>query len=164
METFKSVLARYKKCLSIFLFLLIFFVFVGIIANELNSNDIDITVNISKVCFDGSCISVEIPRGMDEMARGLMFREKLNEDEGMLFIFQCEDKYPFWMKNMKFPIDIIWMDSNGRVVHIERSVPPCKREPCIIYKPKVKAKYVLEVVANFTIKQNITLNSNAVFY
>ena len=115
----------------------------------------------ARICFNQSCVLVEIPGGREEMSRGLMYRESMDYDDGMLFVFEEEGIHSFWMKNMKFSIDMIWMDSEGRVVHIERSVPPCMKEPCMVYCPEKKARYVLEVVGNYTLRENITVGSSA---
>ncbi len=114
-----------------------------------------------RICFNQSCVMVETPHGREEMSRGLMYRESLAEGNGMLFVFEKEGFHRFWMKNMKFPIDMIWMDSGGQVVHIDRSVPPCRKEPCMIYQPDEKAMYVLEVVGNYTLRENIREGSSA---
>ena len=87
-----------------------------------------------------------------------MFRKNLPENEGMLFVFEREDYHGFWMMNMSFPIDIIWMDSGKKIVHIEKNLQPC-RITCTSYKPNEKAMYVLEVNANFTDKHGIELGS-----
>ncbi len=96
----------------------------------------------------GTIVMVEVADGPEERARGLMFREGLGEGEGMLFVFERDGLHPFWMKNMRFPIDIVWLDSDGRVIHLETDVPPCPGPPCPLYTPRVSARYVLEVGAN----------------
>lgn len=96
----------------------------------------------------GSAIAVEIADGPQERARGLMFREGLGDGEGMLFVFERDGFHPFWMKNMHFPLDIVWLDSDGRVVYLETNVPPCLGPPCPLYVPMAPARYVLEVSAN----------------
>jgi uncharacterized membrane protein (UPF0127 family) len=80
-----------------------------------------------------------------ERAKGLMFREGLDQGKAMFFVFEKEDIYRFWMKNMLFPIDIIWLDKDKRVVHVASDVPPCAKDPCPLYGPSVKALYVLEI-------------------
>jgi uncharacterized membrane protein (UPF0127 family) len=110
----------------------------------------------ARTCFeDGFCVKAEVVREPEEMQRGLMFREGLAEDEGMLFVFPQEGVVPFWMKNMLFPIDIIWISEEKLVVHIERDVPPCREDPCPSYPPKGAALYVLEVPANQTLKHSV---------
>ena len=94
----------------------------------------------------------------DAQSKGLAIRDSLNENEGMLFIFETPQKYSFWMKDMKFPIDIIWINQEGKIVHIEKNLPPCVfLLPCPSYAPKDDSLYVLEVVSNFTNKFDINV-------
>ena len=98
-------------------------------------------------------ISVEIADTDIERAKGLSNRESLNEQEGMLFIFPKESLHKFWMKDMHFSLDIVWINE-GRVVDITHNVPPQKeKDNLAIYQPKEKIRYVLEVNSGFA-KQN----------
>lgn len=92
-------------------------------------------------------ITAELAMTEDERSKGLMFRKAINEDQGMLFVFEEEGLYPFWMKNMSFSIDILWLDRQKRIVHIEHGVPPCPYDPCPSYSPRQPALYVLELKA-----------------
>ena len=74
-----------------------------------------------------------------------MNRESLNQNAGMLFIFQEEGVYPFWMKNTLIPLDIIWINKDKKIIHIEKNVQPCKAGPCPSYSPEKQALYVLEI-------------------
>ncbi len=76
---------------------------------------------------------------------GLSFWADLADNQGMLFIFSTPDKYGFWMKDMTFPIDIIWIDENMKIIHIEKSVLP-ETYPKVFY-PETESLYVLEVSA-----------------
>ncbi len=96
---------------------------------------------------DGETIIADLVKTDEERSRGLMFRNTLNVDQGMLFVFEKEGLYSFWMKNMNFAIDILWLDRQKRIVHLEHNVPPCKKEPRPSYAPLVPAKYVLELKA-----------------
>lgn len=78
--------------------------------------------------------------------RGLMFREKLNENEGMIFVFNYSAPHSFWMKNTLIPLDIIWISEDLKVVDVQ-TLEPCLHDPCPSYQPKQKAKYVLEINA-----------------
>ncbi|MCX6815196.1 MAG: DUF192 domain-containing protein, partial [Candidatus Aenigmarchaeota archaeon] len=78
---------------------------------------------------------------------GLMDRNYLASDKGMLFVFANEGVYPFWMKNTLIPLDMIWLDSDHGVVFISRDTQPCKQDPCPTINPGKNAKYVLEVNA-----------------
>ena len=95
---------------------------------------------------DGFGVTTELALTDEERQRGLMYREKMNPDQGMLFIFEEEGYYSFWMANMKLPLDILWLDKERRIVHIEKRVPPCRQFPCPSYSPKSPARYVLELV------------------
>jgi|TARA_B100001971_G_scaffold95687_1_gene88444 hypothetical protein len=98
----------------------------------------------ASVTINGKTIEIEIADEPDERSRGLMFRESLTKDTGMLFLFDREDFYSFWMMNVNFNLDLIWINSNGNVVHIERDVPSCFMN-CPTYAPKEAARYVLEL-------------------
>ena len=101
-----------------------------------------------RAIVNGKVLSLEIADSPEERRVGLMFRDPLPENHGMLFIFGREQAYSFWMMDMKFSLDIIWIDSDGIVVHIENDVPPCSAA-CPSYQPNVSALYVLEVNAGF---------------
>ena len=106
---------------------------------------------------DGKSIIADLVKSEEDRARGLMFRKTLNEDQGMLFVFESEGLYSFWMKNMNFSIDILWLDGEKRIVHLERDVPPCKKDPCPSYETRVPAKYVLELKAGSIEKLKLKL-------
>lgn len=94
---------------------------------------------------DGYVVSVEIANDDELRAQGLMFRDHLNPGTGMLFFFPAAGEYPFWMKNTRIPLDMVWIDANKRVAHVKISVPPCKVDDCPSYPPNAQAQYVLEV-------------------
>lgn len=94
---------------------------------------------------DGFVVHVEIAADEQTRADGLMFRDHLNPGTGMLFFFPAEGEYPFWMKNTKIPLDMVWIDAKRRVVAVRIDVPPCVIEDCPSYPPNANAMYVLEV-------------------
>ncbi|MEK6848045.1 MAG: DUF192 domain-containing protein [Nanoarchaeota archaeon] len=115
----------------------------------------------SKVCFENNtCFKAEISDTEEERQSGLMFRDFLKENKAMLFIFQTEAIYPFWMKNTFIPIDIIWISEENKVVHIEKNALPCKKENCDSINPEVKALYVLEINAGLAEKYGILEQDN----
>ena len=117
-----------------------------------------------KVYFpDGFSATAELAVSDEQRARGLMFREKINEDQAMLFIFEEEDIHSFWMKNMRFAIDILWLDAQRRIVHIESRVPPCPKEPSPSYIPSAAAAIVLAVEAGFSEKHGLRLYDRVEF-
>ena len=101
-----------------------------------------------QVCFKDYCFNVEIADNNIDRMRGLQLRESLPDNMGMLFIFPESRIYSFWMKDTLIPLDIIWIDYDRRIVHIEHNVEPC-RSPlkCPSYTPPKKALYVLEINA-----------------
>jgi len=101
---------------------------------------------VIKVFFpNGTSVTAELAATDAERARGLMFREKVPSDQGMLFVFEEEGQHHFWMKNTKVHLDMIWLDSGRRIIHIERLVPPCVADPCPSYGPDLPARFVLEL-------------------
>lgn len=103
---------------------------------------------VKKVCFEKVCVQAEVADTESKRQLGLMFRKTMPENQGMLFVFEREDKYSFWMKNMRISLDIIWLNKDKRIVDISLNVPPCE-DSCAGLIPKEKAKYVLEVNAGF---------------
>jgi len=117
---------------------------------------------VRKITIDNVMLNVEIADDSEKIQRGLMYRDMLPENQGMLFIFDEERKYQFWMMNMKINLDMIWLDSNGKVVHIVEDAAPCidsaHTSQCT-YNPDEPAKYVLEVNSGFVKKHGINENS-----
>jgi len=128
---------------------------------------------------DSKLESVEFPRGtimLDEVpievqiadteprrVRGLMFQDQMPLDQGMIFVFQEPGLYSLWMLNMQFSLDMIWFDGDGKIVHIEKDVAPCKTAleitTCQSIIPESEALYVLEVTSGFIDQNNITKDS-----
>jgi hypothetical protein len=117
----------------------------------------------NQVCFKEKCFSVEIASSREERGKGLMFRESLGDQSGMLFIFQEEGKHSFWMKNTLIPLDIIWMDKNKEVVFIKEDARPCKEDPCPGVAPDKNALYVLELKSGTASKIGLKTGDKAVF-
>jgi uncharacterized membrane protein (UPF0127 family) len=115
----------------------------------------------NQVCLDNKCFSVELAKTDAEREKGLMYRTQLGADKGMLFIFDQEGVYPFWMKNTLIPLDIIWIDSNGKVVFIGENIQPCKIIICPTTNPQVKAKYVLEINAGVSKEMGLKAGDEA---
>lgn len=100
----------------------------------------------NNICFTDNCFDLEIADSDEERQQWLMYREVLSNQSGMLFVFDNEGIYPFWMKNTKIPLDIIWIDKNNIIVDIY-TAQPCKEDPCQSYKPSWSGLYVLEINA-----------------
>ncbi len=95
----------------------------------------------------------EIADTDEKRVLGLSGRENLPEDSGLLFIFPTSDYYPFWMKDMNFPIDILWIDENWTIVDITENVQPESYPQT--FRPQTPAKYVLEINAGLSKDLNI---------
>jgi uncharacterized membrane protein (UPF0127 family) len=94
-------------------------------------------------------IRVWVANDNETRERGLSGVSKLKQDEGMLFVFKDDDKHAVWMKGMLFPIDVIWFDTNWKVVGFVENATPCAatNRNCETYYPNAKARYILEVPA-----------------
>lgn len=112
---------------------------------------------------DGFKITAELAVTDEQRQQGLMYRQGMKEDQGMLFIFEVEDFYSFWMKNMLFSLDLLWLDSNRQIVHIEENIPPCASDPCPSYEPARPARYVLELVSGSVKKHGLKLGDRLDF-
>jgi hypothetical protein len=93
----------------------------------------------------GTTIAVDIARTREEAQKGLSGRPKLLERTGMLFIFDHADRYGFWMSDMHFAIDIVWIDTDWRIIEISPSIIP-ESYPTV-FTPPSPVRYVLEVPA-----------------
>ena len=103
-----------------------------------------------QVCHLGNCVTVEAVSKAEDLARGLMYRTGLDQNKGMLFAVSFDDKHQFWMKNMHFNLDLLWISSDGDIVFISRNVPACTADPCTVYTPDNNARFVLELNSGFT--------------
>ena len=97
----------------------------------------------------GAIIQAELADTPQKRATGLMYRERLDADRGMLFMFTQAQAWVFWMKNTKIPLDLIWMNEKKQIIHMEQNVPICTRtdDSCPQYRPNEGALYVLELAA-----------------
>lgn len=111
---------------------------------------VNITVN-------GVQLVADVAVSSDQKSKGLSVKDSLNENEAMLFVFSTEREHSFWMKGMNFPIDIIWLNDDKEVVHVEHSLQPCVPDSfCQPYNPDDNSLYVLETVSGFAQKYNVT--------
>ncbi len=95
----------------------------------------------------GKTYSVELAETPEQQEKGLMFRDSMPEDHGMLFIFPDNALRGFWMKNCKFPQDMLFFDGDMRLISVQKRVPACTVDPCPSYSSGAPAKYVLELNA-----------------
>lgn len=99
-------------------------------------------------------INIQIADTPEEREQGLSDRPSLADTEGLLFVFDTPSNYGFWMKDMNFPIDIIWIREEGTIVGVERAVSP-HTYPEIFYPPE-PVKFVLEVTSGFADRHSVS--------
>jgi len=106
----------------------------------------------------GAEFRLEIAADRESQRRGYMFREHVPPDEGMLFVYGESGRRPFWMKNCRVALDIIWLDESSSVVEIGHSLPPCTEAgPCPNYEPLRLARNVLEVAAGTARREGLRI-------
>jgi len=111
------------------------------------------------VVLDGASVRVALARTSAEQERGLGGRDSLAPDEGMLFIFSKDGQYAFWMKDMLFSIDIIWLASDSRVVYIVPNLSPGTYPA--EFRPPEAARFVLEVPAGWAAEYQVHIGDTA---
>ncbi len=100
-----------------------------------------------------SSLLVSVAATREERRQGLSGVESMESDQGKLFIFEESGYHGIWMKDMLFPIDIIWVSADFQIVHIERSAHPStyiNDNDARVFSPSTPAKYVIEVNADYT--------------
>jgi len=125
-----------KYLIAIFILILIFII--GLLVFDKQGTD-------GKVCFEKKCFSVEVVDTPASREVGLMNRDYLAPNRGMLFVFETAGNYPFWMKNTLIPLDMIWISEDKKVVYVAHDSQPCEADPCPIIRHNGTAKYVLEI-------------------
>ena len=154
----KKIISPWFFCLILFLVLLSSIAYIEIESAQTQQQEQNKTALVS---LGGVNVTASLSTTPDSQSKGLSIKDSLNENEGMLFIFESPQKYSFWMKDMKFPIDIIWINSTGKIVHIEKNLSPCYLLlPCPSYAPNNDSLYVLEVVSNFTNKFGVSVGDS----
>ena len=116
----------------------------------LNKKD---TSSYKKIIIGNVVVKAEIAALLTEKQKGLSSRNFMRKNSGMLFIFSQPDFYPFWMKDMKFPIDIIWLDENLQIINIEKNITPDTFPKK--FMPRLPAKYALEINAGWSDKNKV---------
>ncbi len=107
------------------------------------------------VQLSGKTIKVMVADTPELLAKGLGGRTGLAPNEGMLFVFDTEAKHRFWMKDMLFPIDILWLSHTGEVIDIRKSVSPDTYPT--VFEPQAPARYVLELPSGFSESNKIKI-------
>jgi uncharacterized protein len=154
---------KYKKLLAL-VFALVFlgiFLIIGYLANWGQTAKIDYNT-LDFVKINETIIPVELADNNLTRRLGLSNRESLDEDKGMLFIMPSRGLASFWMKDMNFPLDIIWIDGS-KIVNLSSNLPPAGSEPDVSYSSIHPINYVLEVNAGFIEENNIKVGDTVFF-
>ncbi|MEQ1561516.1 MAG: DUF192 domain-containing protein, partial [Nitrospira sp.] len=114
------------------------------------------------IVIQGKTFSVEVAKTEAELKKGLSGHKPLLDNEGMIFLFDREDTYGFWMRDMLFPIDIIWLTKDWKITHIENSIAP-ETYPKV-YSSTFPSKYVLEVSAGTAERLGWEIGDAVLFY
>jgi uncharacterized membrane protein (UPF0127 family) len=106
---------------------------------------------------NGHKIRAELAVSAEEMLRGMKYRDSLDENRGMLFLHNKAGKYPYWMYEVKVPLDLLWLDRDRKIVQLIHQAPPCPGPPekCLSYGGAFEALYVLELKAGTAKKHNL---------
>jgi uncharacterized membrane protein (UPF0127 family) len=114
---------------------------------------------------NGSQVRAEVRIRPIDLQRGMMFRDKLPRGEGMLFIHPRPGPYTYFMYNVRIPLDIVWMDTNRRVLEIAENVPPCKTDAsaCPTYGGRYPSQYVLELGAGEAARNGVKVGDTLTF-
>lgn len=115
------------------------------------------TVHIGDAVF-----TTRVAKTADQREKGLAGTGELRQDQAMLLVYESDGKWPIWMKDMKYPIDIVWLDSEKKIVYIVKNAPP-ESYPYDQFVPKHEARYVLELPAGTVTQKSIKAGAEAVF-
>lgn len=141
--------------------ILIVFFLVGFFLIKDNSVKNTEITKIQYIKIAGVTLKTELAYTPETQEKGLSGRKELKKDESMLFVFNHTDQYSFWMKDMNFPIDIIWIGEDLRVVYIKKDAKPESYPEA--FTPNQDAKYVLEVFSSFSEKNNLKVGDRVEF-
>jgi uncharacterized membrane protein (UPF0127 family) len=114
---------------------------------------------LKPIVLDGQTIYVTIADTELKREQGLGGRAGLSPNEGMLFVFPTDGKYPFWMKDMRFAIDILWLSSDGTIIYVQGGVVPATY-PQTFAPREGLARYVLELPAGYVMDHNVHTGDN----
>lgn len=140
----KSVLR--KLFIGIAAAILVTILFFAIISHNDNSQQPVLRINDQE-------LYIEIAKSSQDKLRGLCCRDSLPEDQGMLFLYDQPGNYGFWMKDTRIPLDMYWINTEKKIVHIEHAVQP-DSYPDRFHSP-VPAQYVLETNAGYAKRHSI---------
>ena len=147
--------------LILFVIILLFYYFNQILQENLSKKNYADLANMNLqetyIFINNLYFKVEVASTPKQREIGLSNRTHLDKNSGMLFVFEKEGRYPFWMKDTYIPLDMIWIDKNGLIVDIAHMRMPEEGERS--YTPIDKALYVLEIYGGTSKKNNIKIGN-----
>lgn len=160
-----------NKSITILLILVAVFIVVVLVSGK-NANKVDnygeavtkiprdtsSSLKQAIVSIDNNLLVARVADSEASREKGLSGTHFLNEKSGMWFVFEEADQHGFWMKDTKIPLDIIWVDSFGTIVHMEENIRPESYPK--VYTPPVPAQYVLEVMAGYADRNDIEIGDS----
>jgi uncharacterized membrane protein (UPF0127 family) len=156
MKRWKLLDAVYFIVLALLFFVVIFELLINTLDHNLPEKGSVSFDERARVCLKENCFNVDVARTPQQMRYGLMYRDHLDPDGGLLIYLGEERVYADWMKNCLIPLDIFWIDSDMRVVHISKNTPPCQKDPCPTYSAPEKVGYILELNGGMADSKGIT--------
>ena len=138
-----------------FKFIYLIFNFFLVSFYTLSNEKIDVSIHNKNIIFN-----VEVAKTIEERRSGLMYRKKLLNNEGMLFIFPREKIIQLWMKNTYIPLDVIFISENKVIVDIKKNMEILSET---IVRSKVKSRYALEFNAGLINKLDIRIGDKVLF-
>lgn len=150
----------YKKSFFIFSAIFITF-FIVLYFNNIAREKCSLRLEKKELIFGDILFEVEIADTHKAKECGLSYRKELQHDAGMLFVFEKSDFHGIWMKEMRFSIDIIWLDENFYVIDLQKNISP-ESYPTI-FIPQEKTWYVLELNAGSSEEYSIHIGEKFIF-
>lgn len=155
------MILRYNNNVINNVFIIVFLAFAALIAfsyfnskeNSPSYQTTETTLEKQTITIGSKKLFIKIADEPYEQTQGLSGKEYMAEDEGMIFIFEQSLIPAFWMKNMKFGLDIIWIDAENKIIGLEKNVSPDTYPKT--FSPSSPIKYVLEVNADWSDKNQI---------
>ena len=145
---------KLKNFINIFIFFSYIFSFQAIEGQQQVNHSLQ---KKPRICNQSNnCILLELARTKRELSLGLMFREKLDENAGMLFDYGSPKYVNIWMLNTLIPLDIIFIN-NGIILKIIEGAQPCTAEPCKLYNSEYPVSKILEINSGKSKKMNLKI-------
>lgn len=116
---------------------------------------------VARLTIKGKIMKALVADSSTKRMIGLMYRNSIPQGTCMLFVFDGNGRHGIWMRNMKFPIDVLWLDADLRVVDYVEGIKPCTSIfNCKTYEPKKDAKYIVELNSGFVKKNKVRLDTS----